>query len=248
MTSTKDELAQLLQDGVVSDIAKAERAYALLAVVGQHAEAINASKRNYGELFGTVQHLAAAETLISVARLYDRPSRKYPTRCLRALLEQLENQADALPPIVDKFNLWRDLARQGMSRAAIDELKRSSDRDITRALVAFLRSRLDNPETAQAVDRIKLVRDKAIAHNEDIKAYGASGPTWTSVLALLSVAKDVVGVVGWAYLSIVYMHEGEYQLTSDAKRPSRAMQRLLEDLGIVASSRRRSPRTDAPES
>jgi predicted transcriptional regulator len=50
---------------------------------------------------------------------------------------------------------------------------------------------------------------------------------------LLTIAQELVGLVGWAYLSTVYTHDGEYVLSDDAKRAALAMQRLLETLEIV---------------
>ena len=41
---------------------------------------------------------------------------------------------------------------------------------------------------------------KRIAHNED--AHGVNGPTWKAVLELLTLAKEIVGLVGWPHVAI----------------------------------------------
>lgn len=235
MTLSKEDLAELVKAGAVTDIFKAERAYALLKTIGTNADAINASKKNLGELFGVVQDIAQTEVLIAVARLFDPPSKKYPTRCLRALLDDLDAKAEALPPIVEKWNLAKELTRLAMDPADVARVQSESDVDVTRLIVGFLRERMEQPNIVDAVKRVRTLRDKRIAHNED--AHGINGPTWKAVLELLTFAKEVVGLVGWAYMSTVYMHDGRYFLSSDAERPSRAMRRLLDYLDILEPRR-----------
>jgi len=231
MTLSKEELDEMVKAGAVTDIFKAERAYAVLKTIGENAEAINASERNVGEVFGVLQGHAQTEALIAVARLYDRPSKRYPTRCLQALLGELEAKAADLPPITQKYNLAQELTRQGMSADEVALVNSAPDVDVTRAMMAFLRGRLDAPDAMEAVERVKNVRDKRIAHNE--AAHAVEGPTWKAVLRLLTLAKEIVGLVGWAYLSTVYLHEGRYFLSDNAERPGLAMRRVLEGLGII---------------
>lgn len=231
MQLSKEALRGVIKEGAVTDIFKADRAYALLMVIGEHADWINASKKNFGELFGVVQSIAQTEALISVARLYDRPSTQYATRCLNALLDELEAQADALPPIVEKWNLAEQLTRLGMPDDAVARMDSASDGDLTRMMIAFLRDRMKQPSVVAAIRRVRTVRNKRIAHNEAV--HSLRGPTWSAVLELLTLAKEIVGAVGWAYLGIAYMNDGTYLPSSDAERPARAMRRLLRTLGIV---------------
>lgn len=241
MTVSKQHLAELVKAGVLTDIFKAERAYEVLKTIGENAEAINTSESNFGELLGTLQGHAQTEALISIARLYDRPSTRYPTRCLQSLLDELEAKAELLPPIVERYNLASELSRLGMCSERAALLGPAPDADVTRAMVAFIRERLVQPSVLESIERVKTFRDKFIAHNE--AAHSIEGPTWSAVLQLLALAQELVGIVGWAYLSTVYIHEGQYLPSSDAKRAGLAMRRMLEGLGIIES---RFPRRTQP--
>ena len=117
------------------------------------------------------------------------------------------------------------------------------DADVTRAMVAFFRERLEQPDVLDAIRRLKAVRNKRIAHNE---AHPVEGPTWNDVLHLLSIAKDIVGAVGWAYMSTVYTHGGEYTLSSGAQRAGAATRRVLEGLEIIEPRFPRSHRGRQP--
>jgi len=93
--------------------------------------------------------------------------------------------------------------------------------------VQTFRSILESAEVLAALDKLKILRDKGIAHNEVAHFVG---PTWDSLKTLIFHAQNFVGVVGWAFYNTVYVHEGEYFLSSDAQRPSKAMARLAKKL------------------
>ena len=80
----------------------------------------------------------------------------------------------------------------------------------------------------EIVEKLKTLRDKAMAHNEMVSPI--TGPTWGGLERILEISKDLAGVLGWAYLSTVYVHNGEYFLSSDAERPARALRRMLSEL------------------
>jgi hypothetical protein len=230
---SKEDLQRIVKEGVVTDILRADRSYDLLKTIGTHAERINASPKNFGELFGTIQGLAMSEALLSVARLYDAPSRRYPTLCLRALLDLLDERAHGLPSIVDRSNLCGDLVRAGMPQATADRAATATDVDVTRMVISYFRDQIAATPTVRSIELLRNVRDKRIAHNESVQVLDS--PTWTAVLELLTIAKQIVGVVGWAYLGTVYMHEGRYTLSSDSERSGLALVRLLEESGVVES-------------
>lgn len=231
MPLNKEQLAELLKLGPVADIFHAERAYALLMTIGEHAAQINDSTSNFGELLGSIQGLAQVDVLLSVARLYDRPSGRNPTRCLETLLVDVEASGASLPGITDRQRLRQGLVQLGMTDCNADALIRQPDPAAGVAAAAFLRSLLSQPKVVGDLQLVRVVRDKRIAHNEDVRA--PTGPTWRAILDLIDLAKAIVGLLGWAYLNTVYMHDdGTYTLTSDAERPARAMLRMLEALQI----------------
>lgn len=90
--------------------------------------------------------------------------------------------------------------------------------------VPAFREILDSEAVSKAVDSLKYVRDKRVAHNEAAESHG---PTWEALRSLLEHAQNFVGVVGWVFFNTVYVHEGAYLLSDDAKRPSRALSRLV---------------------
>jgi len=75
------ETVKSYMDGIVADLFAAEQAYALLKQIGQNANAIN--QANFGALFGPLQSVLSNACFLSVAKLFEKPSKNYPTRSIR---------------------------------------------------------------------------------------------------------------------------------------------------------------------
>lgn len=75
-----------------------------------------------------------------------------------------------------------------------------------------------------------------IAHPEAITTVSdLPRTTFDEIKQLVVYAKKFLGIVGIGYLSIAYEDdEGNYLLSSDAKRTTRAMERLLQKAGILS--------------
>lgn len=136
------------------------------------------------------------------------------------------HERNYLPEIVEKYNTKVTLSCLGYQ----PELVNSVDEGKAIFLPLFVtefRSTLAKPDVQEKIDKLKLFRNKRIAHNE---AAEITAPTWEALKELVSIAQNFVGVIGWAFFSTVYVHNGEYFLTSDAKRASRALDRLAKSL------------------
>jgi hypothetical protein len=90
-----EKLKDVIESGLVSDIFRMERAYYLYKEIGNNADRLNAWEYgNYGDFFGAVQKALATEAALAVARVFDPPNPKFPTRCLIKALDILESDSD----------------------------------------------------------------------------------------------------------------------------------------------------------
>jgi hypothetical protein len=92
----------------------------------------------------------------------------------------------------------------------------------------YMDSLIDDPKRQAELVKLKAMRDKSLAHNEHVKALDR--PAWNAIADFTNLAKNSVGVLGWAYFGTAYMINGEYGLTQDATSASRAVSRLLDQL------------------
>lgn len=228
MEFSRNQLEEVIRQGITPDIFRMERAYALFHVIANHANMINQSQgESFGELFRTLQEMLLNEAVSAAARLYDRPDKKFPTRCIRGVLDFLTTQAKDFPAIRDPYNLKRNL----ISLEASSELQILADAEPARFAVALAEhygSILDGDHVKKILSQVKLIRDKTLAHNEHTSF--EPDLTWKELRELVSHAQNLVGILGWAYFNTAYVMDGKYLMANDAERPAIALTSLFRKL------------------
>ena len=218
-----DQLADVLKNGLVPDIFKMERAYDLLMAIGENVSVLNSRETgNFGELFGAFQIALETEAILAVSRVYDKPDKRYPTRCIQRALDLLEHHSKDMPEIVELHNTKLACQFMGEGHAVLVALDQGREEFIA-CLVQYYRELLASSEVTSQIELLKNIRDKRLAHNELAEPMG---PTWGSLKSLITHTQNFVGILGWAFFGTVYIHDGKYFLSNDAKRPSLALARL----------------------
>jgi len=230
---SRQALEAIIRDGLASDIFRAERAIALLQVSGARADQINSGQGNFGELFGVVQEALTTEATLALARLYDKPSTRYPTRCLIGVLDFTISHNQELPEIREPYQLKLALSAMNAPEALLNVVD-AGGAEFGLAFGKFGDELLSSPERNENIARLKALRDKSLAHNEHVSSIDAL--TWNALINLLDLAKQVVGILGWAYFNTAYTINGDYIMSADAKRASRALGRLLDVLYVPGAT------------
>lgn len=228
---TREYIEDIVKEGLVKDIFKAEQAYELVKTIGLKSEEIKSGQlKSYDELFGAIQYAFQTETILSVAKVYDSPSKKYPTRCLRGLLKYLSEHSTELPNIREDFQLSQHLKFMNAPKKLIKSISTNSG-NFAKKFSVYIENLLNKPTRLDAIKKLKMIRDKSICHNEKID-FKILGPTWVSLKDLIDIAKNVVGVLGWAYFNtpMAYVVNGEYILSSDASQTSYELNKLFADI------------------
>jgi hypothetical protein len=223
------QLADVVNNGLVPDIFKMERAYDLLMVISENVSVLNSKEAgNFGGLFGAFQIALETEAILAVSRVYDKPDNRYPTRCIQRALDLLEQHSKDMPEIVEMHNTKLACQFMGEGNAVLVALGQGREEFIA-SLVQYYRELLASAEDTSQIELLKNIRDKRLAHNESAVPIG---PTWESLKSLITHAQNFVGILGWAFFGTVYVHDGKYFLSDDAKRPSLALARLSKLLMI----------------
>lgn len=229
------QLRDVLVHGIVADIYLAERARALHRRVGEFADQVNGA--GYGGLFEAVQNAAVSEVTLSIAKLYEAPSKRYPTRSVPAVIKLLGEHATELT-IINKEPLLTDAARLPI---AVDDLRALEGSALTAALARALERACPHPSRAEecslsrALDALRASRDKAVAHNEAVDRETLPRAKWEAGEALLWFAKRLVGAIGIGYFGTAYLDDaGRYLRSDDAGLAARQLGKLLLQAGVVS--------------
>jgi hypothetical protein len=111
---------------------------------------------------------------------------------------------------------------------AASYLQQLSNEELTHAVVKQYRTTLPNVAT------VREIRDKVIAHNEYIERQALPSLTWGEALRLVEYSKNFIAIIGEGYLNVSFGSDSyEYSPTVAAKRPARALTRLLRSAGIL---------------
>jgi hypothetical protein len=224
-----EELKDILQNGLVLDAVTMETAYQLHKEIGLNADTLNSWENgNFGELFGTIQNALLSEAILAAARIFDKPSARYPNRCIRRALELMEQGVGDLPEIGEPHDAKLSLLKSGADQEVIESVDKGKSVFIP-LYVASIRRWLDSGEAFEKLEKLKHIRDKRIAHNE---VASVVGPTWEAVLDLIGEVQSFAGLVGSAFFGIVYATDF---LSVDAQRPARALKRLVKTLSETKS-------------
>lgn len=229
-------LRNYLLNGLATEIFWADQSYALAEEIGTHAEQINAA--NFGELFGSLQMLLSERQTLAIVKIFD-PAKQYPTRSIPGTLALLESNAEVWK-VPDRQELQQVLIEAGSDSARVEQM---TNADLTYAIISHYTTTLPDPKRGSpnnlslSLSTLRQSRDKAIAHNEAIELSALQTSTWGEATSLIDYAKDFVATVGSGYLGLLF-GEGskDYILTTDARRTSIILRRLLKAAGIAADT------------
>ncbi|OPF17814.1 hypothetical protein B1L04_18180 [Microcystis aeruginosa KW] len=101
-------------------------------------------------------------------------------------------------------------------------------KDFIADLFNYIRANHNNNQ--KIICSLKSWRDKKIAHNDKFIVKEVSSLTLKDCHLLLEFPKKVITIIGWAYLNTGYGVKNDYFLSSDSKRSSIALKRLISKL------------------
>jgi len=235
MASPTGTLDDILTNGIQVDLYRAEQCIALRETITEHADQINAA--SLGNVFGNLQQILHQFALLSVAKVFEVPDKRYPLRSIPAALTLLKTHADDLV-IQNKDDLLKELIKFGHR---VEDLNQLADADLTITLATEFGHRrpkaVKNSDNSldKSLEIIRTARDKFISHNEVIRLEElADTPSIDRLHELMQFGYEFLQTLGRGYLSVSYTcTAGEFLKTTDAAEASRGLRRLFQTLNIT---------------
>ncbi len=234
LPEAEQQLRDLLTHGLAHEIFFADQAKSLVAEIGKHATSINHG--GFGEFFGPLQVILSDRQTLHVVKLFEPPSRRYPTRSIPSVLVLLEQYA-SMWQVAQPHVLHQLLEDAGWAKLHIVNLDNTN---LTHAVISHYRATLPSIDPAnttplsRAFRALREVRDKVIAHNEAIDRAARQPVTWEETELLVDFAKDFVTTISFGYLGL-YMgnSHADYLVSFDARKSARSLQQLLKAANIA---------------
>jgi hypothetical protein len=176
LTSTaaaKATLEELLNRGPAEDVFLAEEARAIAQLIDKERGSANAT--SFARVFAGLHGYAIERSILATTRMYEQPGR-FALRNLPAVLAHLEAHAAEIP-VVEPNLLRNPLQILGVWSSSFDAMEGPA---LTRAIVDALRARLPTPDTDSALNTLKRIRDKFLAHREHIALDPVPATVWIS--------------------------------------------------------------------
>lgn len=234
-SSAREHLRRIVQEGISVDLYWLEESFNLLETISKHSDEIN--NASYGRFFGSTQAILGRFIILQSAKLFEDVSMRYLTSSICSALDLLDKESSSIAIEQNGIIITTLIKYSAESISHCHD-----DRGTTNSLVRFFKSEMTSDAKhfvglADSILRVKTVRDKVIAHPEMVDINALSQATYDDITKLVTFAKVFLATIGFGYLSIAYSDESDsHLLSSDAKRASISLERLLNKAGIVHSS------------
>uniref|UniRef100_A0AB33KW74 HEPN AbiU2-like domain-containing protein n=2 Tax=unclassified Tenacibaculum TaxID=2635139 RepID=A0AB33KW74_9FLAO len=193
-----NKIKNIIIKGLLKEVQIAERSLKLNEKISKSYS--NIESQNKKDIAYIIYNLTYTEMVLALSRLYDEPSKKYPTRCLKSLykITKEQNLSEELSKFRSESEL--NLYKFGFYPELIKLLKSDSNRKFIKHSTNFFEAEEINPPLVGNIQKLKTIRDKLLAHNEDIEI-DTSVP-YKMAYELIDHAKKVLSFFSLTYTGI----------------------------------------------
>ncbi len=209
------EIADTFNKGIVIQAYEAQRNVLIWQYVADESEFLSVQSKDVKLLYHYLQQSAQTNFILSLGKLFDKPSNKYPTRCILSFLKELESLSFDVPKITEVPAIYNLLSKFNCPNY-LKELVANNDSSIF--LKHFAKYYLEKYSTKRVQDDIeslKLMRDKVVAHNEEIDTLYFD---LKIAERLLDFATEIISIFGMAYSSTIWVADRFSFIKANAER------------------------------
>jgi len=218
-----ETLKQIILKGVLKDVLLAERSYTLNKEIK-----ISHSKIPKGvdaDISWILYDLSYTEMVLSLCRIYDTPNKRFPTRCLKQIYQVIK-KSDYDLDIPNRDDVLLQAPFLDIPNSFIKLLQESSNKEFNKRAVAYFETEEINEPIATALDTLKTVRDKLLAHNEDVPIDTLI--RYENIEVLLKHAQNAIAFFSLGYCGIHLKASDRFYLSSSARKWQYSFKRFLE--------------------
>lgn len=225
-----EKIKNYFTNGIVVQAFQAERNLVIWNKIGNKVAVLKTQTKEVQKLFSFIQSSAQTNFILYTAKLFDNPDKNYPTRCMLSFLELIKNNSNSLTQIIEIPNTIKLLKEYN---CPVELIQAVNANDITLFPLEFYQYyyKKYNSDVIQGkIKEVKYIRDKFIAHNENIS--NSQNLELKIVEDLLSFALEIIAIFGMAYDSTLYSFNGKSILTDGVNRDVYFIEQSLNNLHL----------------
>jgi len=224
------EIKDILDRGIATDLLNAEKATFIFWQLAINANAINSSVDYKKEFLAYIQELTFNESIMALARIYDKPDRRYPTRCIIRLINKLKELYAEAPAITHKEMLAEQAKQYDLPDYLIQDILNNNSKCFAKHFACHMENEYQTPTFQSNIKELKTIRDKSVSHNEmHDEVLSITLPVQHS---LIEFAKKFICMVDLAFFNTLHVVNGQFILTDIAKHTGANLPQILSDMGI----------------
>ena len=201
---------------IINEIYLSEESISIFQNIGKNSSALNNQK--YQNLFGIVQNQALSGVVLSLGKLFEKQSSKYPNFSIPTALTYLRNDFDNIT--INSASILKLI--EYISEDEDEQYKLISNHEEIKDII-LKRFEEDCPRYPKRDDypldsayvAIKVLRDKRIAHLENHDLQGLERTDWKGINSLIAYCKTFINIVNYGFFGFstrAIVHESELNL------------------------------------
>lgn len=195
-----EKAREIILDRVSPEIFLAKQSASIWQNIGEYSSVLNGT--THQQVFGLIQIQALSTLVLSLGKLFERPDARYPNFSIPSAIEYLKEDIEnvrvnnaSVPKLID--DLTDSVEDQSYLLQNSDELPqlllKEFDDDCPRS-PARSGAVLD-----ESFERIKVIRDKRVAHSEDADLTIFPDADWDAVESLIAFGESFVNLAGYGF-------------------------------------------------
>lgn len=195
----------IILDRIKVEVFIGHNAIGVYIALSDHASTLNSMP--FHQALGTIQRHALDAFILSVCKLYEGPSERYPNYSIPTTLELLRGTpSDLAAGIQNHLRLARFIQIRVDDTFAVrgpDDIKR-----IPGLLLDYFTEQCprtpprDGNELDYILGALKVLRDKRVAHHENVDLTSLSKIDLDGALRLLAFAQTYINLVGYGFFGV----------------------------------------------
>jgi hypothetical protein len=207
-----ETIKKIILNGVLKDVLLAERSYSLNQEINANYSTM--PKGISVAISNILYDLSYTEMVLAICRIYDTPKR-YQTACLKQIYKVIK-AADYNLDIPHKDEVLLQSPFFELPENIIELLRKSDNKDFNKRAVAYFEYNEINEPLAKALDNVKIIRNKLLAHNEDVPVDTLIH--YDDIKLLLKHAQNAISFFCLGYCGIHLKTSERFYLSSSARK------------------------------